>query len=172
MDDSNDEYKNIVFIVIIVLVNVLSINLFAFAYPNVLWKLMKQLRDSVFELLTDNSFMAIMSVQKSKKKMENRQRNQIISGASTNNNSRPLLVRGLINANWANVQPKSAEKVTVNRQNGEVDSKGSKRQQKIKEGTYDDFYANMNLCIDTYVFAFPFIQDQNLPNTLPWIVKW
>lgn len=137
MDNANDEYKNIVFVVILILVTVLSVNLFAFAYPNDLWRLMKQLKDSLFDLLTDNSFMAIMSVQKLKKKMENRQRNQIINGTSTNsnnNNNRPLLVRGLINANWANVQPKLAETATVHRQNGDVDSKGSKRQQKIKEG--------------------------------------
>lgn len=133
MDCADDEYKNIVFIVIIILVNVLSINLFAFAYPNVLWRLLKQLKDSLFDLVTDYLFMVNMSVQKSKKKMENRQRNQIMNGASTNtNNNRPLLVRGLINANWANVQPTTVEK--VNRQNGEVDSKVSKRQQKIKDG--------------------------------------
>lgn len=134
---SNEEYKNVVFIVIILLVNVLPIYLFAFAYDLDLWRLMKQIKDSLFELLTDNSFMAIMSVQKSKRKMENRTRNQIVCGGSTNtnNNNRPLLVRGLINANWANVvQPKSAEKTTANRQNGEVDGKVSKRQQKIKEG--------------------------------------
>lgn len=134
MDCSIDECKNIVFIVIIILVNVLSIYLFAFAYPNDLWRLMKQLKDRSLELLADSSFMVIMSVQKSKKKMENRTRNQIISGGSTNTNNRPLLVRGLINANWANVQPKSTEKV-VNLQNGDVDGKLSKRQQKIKEGT-------------------------------------
>lgn len=133
MDSSNDEYKNYVFI--IVLVNVISINLFAFAYPNDLWRLMKQLKESLFELLTEiNSFMVIMSVQKSKKKMENRQRNQIINGNNANLH-RPLLVRGLINANWANVQQISAEKAIANRNgNGEVDSKpGSKRQQKIKD---------------------------------------
>lgn len=136
MDSFNDEYKNTVFIVIIILINVLSIYLFAFAYPNDLWRLMKQLKDSLFELLADNLFMVIMSVQKSKKKMENRTRNQIINGGSTNTNNRPLLVRGLINANWANVQPKSTEKA-VNLQNGDVDSKGSKRQQKLKEGALD-----------------------------------
>lgn len=124
MDSTNDDY--IAFVVIVILVTLLSVNLFVLAYPNDLRILMKQLADSVFELLTDNSFMAIMSVQKSKKKMENR---QILSTASTNrNNSRPILVRGLINANWANVQRVQA--TTVQRQNGE----GGKRQQKIKEG--------------------------------------
>lgn len=134
MDWTDDEYKNIVLIVIIILVNfVLSINLFAFAYPNDLWRVLKQLKDSLLDLVTEYLFMVNMSVQKSKKKMENRQRNQIMNGASTNtNNNRPLLVRGLINANWANVLPTTAEK--VNRQNGEVDSKVSKRQQKIKDG--------------------------------------
>lgn len=135
MDCSNDEYKNTVFIVILILVNVISINLFAFAYPNDLWRLMKQLKDSLFELITDiNSFMVIMSVQKTKKKMENRQRNQLINGSNANVN-RPLLVRGLINANWANVQQISAEKATANRNGSSDDSKSvSKRQQKIKEG--------------------------------------
>lgn len=131
MDSSDDEYKNTVFIVIIILVNVLSIYLFAFAYPKDLWRLMKQLKDNLFELLADidTFFMVIMSIQKSKNKMENRTRNQIVTGGSTTTNNRPLLVRGLISANWANVQPKSTEKA-VNLQNGEV----SKRQQKLKEG--------------------------------------
>ncbi|XP_037026902.1 RNA exonuclease 4 [Bradysia coprophila] len=133
MDSSDDEYKSVVFVVIIILVNVLSINLFAFAYPNVLWTLAQHMKDSLFELLSDNLFMVIMSVQKSKKKMENRQRNQLINGTSTNSNNRPLLVRGLINANWANVQPMAAPKATV-KQNGDIDGKGGKRQQKNKEG--------------------------------------
>jgi len=67
--------------------------------------------------------------------MENRQRTQLVNGGSANS-SRPLLVRGLINANWANVQQISPDKATVNRNgNGEIDGKtGSKRQQKIQEG--------------------------------------
>lgn len=150
MDSSDDEYNNIVFVVIIVL-NVVSINLFAFAYPNLLWRLMKQLKDNLFELLIDISFMVNMSIQKSKTKMENRQRNQIINPGSTNNNNRPLLVRGLINANWANVQQTMPEKATVNRQNGVVENKVSKRQQKINEGT-------LILCIDIEEF-FTFLFD-------------
>lgn len=130
MGSSDDEYKSVVFVVIIILVNVLSINLFAFAYPNVLWTLATHMKDSLFELLSDNLFMAIMSVQKSKKKMENRQRNQLINGTSANGNNRPLLARGLINANWANVQPMLAQKATV-KQNGDV---GGKKQQRNKDG--------------------------------------
>jgi len=121
--------------VLVILVNLISINLFAFAYPNDIWRLMKQLKDRLLESLANiNSFTVIMSVQKSKKKMENRQRNQIVNGANANS-TRPLLVRGLINANWANVQI-SSEKTVANRNGSAVvgEKTGNKRQQQNKEG--------------------------------------